>query len=119
MAKILIADDAEFLRVRITKMISGDGFEVFQAENGRIAVDTYKEIHPDVVLMDIELPLLSGVEVTRRAREAGLKIPVIALSAHATEDYMQVANEAGCDLYLTKPIDRQELLRAILECVSK
>lgn len=73
----------------------------------------------DVVLMDIELPLLSGVEVTRRAREAGLKIPVIALSAHATEDYMQVANEAGCDLYLTKPIDRQELLRAILECVSK
>ena len=57
MAKVLIVDDAEFLRVRLTKMLNTDGYEVFQAENGLKAVATYKEIHPDVVLMDVTMPI--------------------------------------------------------------
>ena len=61
MAKVLIVDDAEFLRVRLTKMLNTDGYEVFQAENGLKAVAAYKELHPDVVLMDVTMPEMDGL----------------------------------------------------------
>ena len=77
MAKVLIVDDAEFLRVRLNKMLDTDGHEVFQAENGIKAVATYKEIHPDVVLMDIDLPGDSGIKGVLKIKEAKPETAII------------------------------------------
>ena len=68
MAKILNVDDAEFLRVRISKMLTGDGFEVVEAENGARAVALYKETHPDMVLMDITMPEMDGLSALKAIR---------------------------------------------------
>lgn len=81
MAKVLVVDDAEFLRVRLTKMLNIDGHEVFQAENGLKAVITYKEIHPDVVLMDVTMPEMDGLTALKEIVGFDPKARVIMLTA--------------------------------------
>ncbi len=81
MAKILVVDDAEFLRVRLTKMLVSDGYEVLQAENGLVAVNTYKETRPDVVLMDVTMPEMDGLAALKEIIGFDAKARVIMLTA--------------------------------------
>lgn len=118
MAKILIADDAEFLRVRITKMISGDGFEVFQAENGRIAVDTYKEIHPDVVLMDITMPEMDGLSALKEIRSFDPQARVVMLTALGQESVVLDAVKSGARDFIVKPFEHERVMSAIKKLLA-
>ncbi len=87
------------------------GYRVVEAVNGQEAVDIAQQEEPDLILMDLSLPLLDGLSATRRIREqvALRKVPIVAVSAHDTADFHAEALAAGCNEYVTKPIDFDQL----------
>ena len=113
MAKILIVDDAEFLRVRLTKMLDTDGFQVFQAENGVKAVDLYKEIHPDVVLMDVTMPEMDGLTALKTIVGFDPKAKVIMLTALGQESVVLEAVKSGARDFIVKPFEHDRVMKAI------
>jgi len=113
MTKILIVDDAEFLRVRITKMLSGDGFDVFEAENGLKAVAKYKEIHPDIVLMDITMPEMDGLAALKEIRAFDAQARVVMLTALGQESVVLEAVKSGARDFVVKPFERDRVMTAI------
>lgn len=113
MAKILIVDDAEFLRVRISKMLSGDGHEIVEAENGARAVEQYKLIHPDMVLMDITMPEMDGLSALKAIRSFDPKAKVIMLTALGQESVVLEAIKSGARDFIVKPFERERVINAI------
>jgi two-component system chemotaxis response regulator CheY len=113
MAKILIVDDAEFLRVRLTKMLDADGFQVFQAENGLKAVQVYKEIHPDVVLMDVTMPEMDGLTALKEIVSFDSKARVIMLTALGQESVVLEAVKSGARDFIVKPFEHDRVMKAI------
>lgn len=105
--KLLLVEDFEDTRLFMRLELEDQGFIVFEAENGQIAVDVAIREKPDVILMDLTLPLMDGFEATKLIRQHdGLKnVPIIALTAHQEEDFRSVARASGFDAYVTKPID--------------
>jgi two-component system cell cycle response regulator DivK len=105
--KLLLVEDFEDTRLFMRLELEGQGFIVFEAENGQIAVDMAIRERPDVILMDLTLPLMDGFEATRLIRQDdGLKnVPIIAVTAHQEDDFRSVARTSGFDAYVTKPID--------------
>ncbi|WNG33200.1 response regulator [Archangium violaceum] len=99
----------------IVRRYLGGLFEVLEAEDGELGVERATREVPDLILMDLSLPRLDGWEATRRLRQlpAAANIPVIAVTAHAGREYQEKATAAGCDAYLTKPLDRETLLETI------
>ena len=110
--KILLVEDNQMNRDMLSRRLVRRGYEVVMAEDGRAALDVALRECPDLILMDMGLPVMDGWEATRRlkadARTAS--IPVIALTAHAMVDDRMRALEAGCDDFDTKPIDIDRLL---------
>jgi CheY-like chemotaxis protein len=119
MAKILLVEDNELNRDALTRHLKRKGFEIVSAVDGAQGVEMAKSAAPDLILMDLDLPVLDGWEASRRIKaEAGRRIPIIALSAHALTGDRAQALTAGCDDYDTKPIQLDRLLgkiRALLE----
>lgn len=115
MAKILLVDDSEPNRDMLARRLQRKGYVVLQAVNGQQAVEMTRSNSPDLVLMDLNLPVLDGWSATRqiKALPATRTVPVIALTAHAMSGDRQKAMQAGCDDYDTKPIDLPGLLRKI------
>jgi two-component system chemotaxis response regulator CheY len=113
MSKILIVDDAEFLRVRISKMLIGDGYDVVEAENGLIAVDKYKSEKPDVVLMDITMPEMDGLTALKEIRAFDSQAKVIMLTALGQESVVLEAIKSGAKDFVVKPFERERVLNAI------
>jgi signal transduction histidine kinase len=111
--KILLVDDSKDNQVLIGRMLAISGAEVNTADDGIAAVESALKNDFDLVLMDIQMPRLSGDEATKRLREKGYRRPVIALTAHALQEDRKRCFEAGCNDYLTKPVQRGELIRAI------
>ena len=105
--KLLLVEDFEDTRHFMRLELEDRGFIVFEAENGRIAVDLAIRERPDVILMDLTLPLMDGFEATKLIRQhGGLKnVPIIAVTAHQEEDFRSIARASGFDAYVTKPID--------------
>ncbi|PTL80035.1 response regulator [Vitiosangium sp. GDMCC 1.1324] len=99
----------------IVRRYLGGLFEVLEAEDGELGVERASRDAPDLILMDLSLPRLDGWEATRRLRQvpAAANIPVIAVTAHAGREYQDKATAAGCNAYLTKPLDRDQLLETI------
>jgi two-component system, chemotaxis family, chemotaxis protein CheY len=116
--KILIVDDAEFLRVRISKMLIGDGYEVTEAENGLRAVDLYREVHPDVVLMDITMPEMDGLSALKEIRSFDPKARVIMLTALGQESIVLQAIKSGARDFVVKPFERERVLSAISKLLA-
>lgn len=112
MAKILLVEDNEMNRDMLARRLQRRGFEVVVAPDGQQAVDKTRELKPDLVLMDLSLPVMDGWEATRqlKADESTKQIPIIALTAHALEGDRKKALEAGCDDFETKPVDITSLL---------
>jgi two-component system cell cycle response regulator DivK len=113
-------DDFEDNRAMYAEYLKHAGYRVIEAENGRVAVDRARESLPDVVVMDLSLPVMDGWEATRELKGDGRtsRIPVIALTGHALAGHSQSAREAGCDEFLTKPCLPKTLLeklRSILD----
>lgn len=112
MPKILLVEDNELNRDMLTRRLARRGFEVVVAVDGEEGVRMAKTEGPDLILMDMSLPVLDGWGATRqiKAEPATQSIPLIALTAHAMTGDREKALEAGCDDYDTKPIDLPKLL---------
>ncbi len=110
MKKILIVEDLEFNRDLLIQLLEED-YELLTAEDGAVGVEMASCEHPDLILMDMSLPVIDGWEATRRIKaDATLStIPIIALTAHAMQGDEEKARASGCDDYLTKPIDEDLL----------
>jgi CheY-like chemotaxis protein len=115
MKKILLVEDNEMNRDMLSRRLERKGYQVVVAVDGQEGVDKAATVLPDLVLMDMSLPVLDGWEATRRlkAAPATSHIPVIALTAHAMAGDRAHAIDAGCDEYDTKPIDLPRLLTKI------
>ncbi len=111
-APVLLVEDNEMNRDMLVRRLKRAGLEVIPAGDGAEALELMRAHQPSVVLMDMNLPVMDGWTACRRAREDdSIKhIPIIALTAHASEADRQVAMEAGCDDYATKPVDFPGLL---------
>ena len=112
MAKILLVEDNEMNRDMLSRRLARNGYEVVIATDGQQGVAMAMSERPDLILMDMSLPVIDGWEATRqvRANDATRKIPVIALTAHAMSGDREKAIEAGCDDYDTKPVEIARLL---------
>jgi two-component system, cell cycle response regulator DivK len=115
MAKILLVEDNEMNRDMLSRRLIRNGHEVSIAVDGQQGVDMALAQLPDLILMDMSLPVIDGWEATRRVRanDATRGIPVIALTAHAMAGDREKAMEAGCDDYDTKPVEITRLLGKI------
>lgn len=115
MAKILLVEDNEMNRDMLSRRLARRGYEVVMAFDGEQGIRLAEQDAPDLILMDMSLPVVDGWEATRRlkANPATGAIPVIALTAHAMADDREKALAAGCDDYDTKPIDINRLLTKI------
>ena len=113
MQKILIVDDAEFLRLRISKMLVGDGYEVYEAENGLKAIEAYNAQTPDLVLMDVTMPDMDGLTALREIRKMDAKAKVIMLTALGQESVVLEAIKSGARDFVVKPFERDRVMNAI------
>jgi two-component system, chemotaxis family, chemotaxis protein CheY len=118
MAKILIVDDAEFLRLRISKMLIGDGHQIAEAENGAKAVDMYKTFQPNVILMDVTMPEMDGLSALKVIRSMDPKAQVIMLTALGQESVVLEAIKAGARDFIVKPFERERVMSAISKLIS-
>jgi CheY-like chemotaxis protein len=108
---IMVVEDFEDNRFMMRRLLEMSGYQVLEAVNGEEAVEIAKRERPSLILMDLSLPLLDGLAATRRIRqEAELRdVPIVAVSAHDTADFHADALAAGCNDYVTKPIDFDQL----------
>ncbi|MEX0677761.1 MAG: response regulator [Pirellulales bacterium] len=115
MPKILIVEDNEMNRDMLSRRLERRGFAIVMAVDGQQGVDMARSEKPDLILMDMSLPVMDGWTATRTIKDdAGMaNIPVIALTAHAMAGDREKAMEAGCDDYDTKPIELPRLLEKI------
>jgi len=114
-SRILVVEDQEDNRFILRDLLTSAGFEVIEARNGLDGVAMAETEKPDLILMDIQLPLLDGYEATRRIKaNASLgSVPVIAVTSYALSGDEEKAVAAGCDAYVTKPFSPRELLATV------
>jgi len=118
--RILIAEDFEDNRIALKLILNHTGFDVIEAENGQQAIEAVRREEPDLVLMDITLPVIDGLQATREIRsdEKFGQLPIIVVSAHDNEEIRREAAEAGGSEYISKPIEIGELKKLIDGCLT-
>ena len=119
MATILITDDSEFIRLKLSKMLLGYGHAVLEAENGVKAIDSYKTNHPDLVLMDVTMPEMDGIMTLRQIRLFDAKAKVIMLTALGQDSVMLDAIKSGARDFIVKPFDRERIMNAIQKLLAE
>jgi two-component system, cell cycle response regulator DivK len=117
---VLVVEDYADSRFMMARLLEMSGYRVLEAENGREAVGIAERECPDVVLMDLQMPVLDGFTATSIIRriESLCRVPVIAVSAQSTEDYVAAARRVGCDHFVAKPVDFDLLLGFVRECTE-
>jgi CheY-like chemotaxis protein len=115
MALVLLVEDTEDNRFMLRRLLEMSGYTVVEARNGQEAVQVAEDQQPELILMDLSLPVIDGLAATRRIREMPdfNHVPIVAVSAHDTADFHAEAISAGCNSYITKPIDFNELERLL------
>jgi two-component system, cell cycle response regulator DivK len=118
---VLLVEDTEDNRFMMRRLLEMSGYRVVEATNGEEAVRIAEAECPGLILMDLSLPLIDGLAATRLIRKLPKcqKTPIIAVSAHDTSDFQAEALEAGCNNYITKPIDFTELEELIVRELGK
>jgi two-component system cell cycle response regulator DivK len=121
MPKLLLIEDNEMNRDMLSRRLQKRGYTLILAEDGVIGLNLTRSENPDLILMDMSLPVMDGWEATRQIKADATTngIPVLALTAHATDADRQKALEAGCDDFETKPVDFTRLLAKIEELLKK
>ena len=117
MSKLLLAEDDEFSRDMLVRRLERQGFEMIAAADGREALLAARQHHPDLILMDLDMPVLDGHGAMQALRSdpRTFSIPIIVLTAHASPDDVARALSTGCQAYETKPIVLRRLLDRIAE----
>jgi len=112
---VLIVDDVQDNRTIYVLFLKFSGFRIAEAENGEDAIEKATTLLPDVIVMDLSLPVMDGWEATRRLKRdpRTKKIPVVALTGHALPEHARAASQAGCDLVITKPCLPDQLMEAL------
>jgi PAS domain S-box-containing protein len=117
-ARVLVVDDGAENRELISLVLAEQGLWVEEAENGQVALDKLGAANFDLVLMDMQMPVVDGYAATRELRRRGLALPVVALTAHAMKGYEQEVLQAGCSAYLTKPVDIDALMQQVAQLLG-
>src|SRR4051812_42915035 len=115
-ARVLLAEDLKMNQILMTAILKRAGHQVDVAENGEVAVEAVQREDYDLVLMDVQMPVMDGLEATRRIRALGGKVantPVVALTASVLERDVEACRAAGMDDFVAKPIDADALLAAV------
>jgi two-component system, cell cycle response regulator DivK len=117
--KILVVEDVEFNRDLLVQLLE-DEYEVVTAADGAEGIRLAESVRPDLILMDLSLPVIDGWEATRRIKADGVlkSIPIIALSAHAMTGDEEKALQCGCDDYLSKPLHEDRLFETLAKFVG-
>jgi CheY-like chemotaxis protein len=118
---VLIADDFADTRSMLRRMLEPYNYSVVEAADGREAVEMARRAHPNLILMDLNMPLVDGLAAAqqiRESKESCRDVPILAITAFDTYGMKEAALEAGCDDYITKPIDALELDRVMRRLLS-
>lgn len=121
MNKILLVEDNEMNRDMLSRRLMRKGYHVIMAVDGQEGIDLARTEAPDLILMDMSLPVVDGWDATRRLKEAEetRHIPIIALTAHAMASDRERAMQAGCDDFDTKPVEWARLLEKMERCLGR
>ncbi len=119
--RVLLVDDYPDAREMYTEYLKFSGFDVVEAGNGMEALERAVDASPDIILMDLSLPVMDGWEATRRlkADQRTASIPVVALTGHALAGISEGAKKAGCDAFVTKPCLPEDLVREIRKILDR
>ncbi|MET0528663.1 MAG: response regulator [Microvirga sp.] len=118
--RILIVEDTEDNRQILRDLLTNAGFDIVEAHDGEAAVEAASEFRPDLILMDIQLPIMNGYEAIRRIKaDTKLQlIPIIAVTSYALSEDKEKARAAGCDGYVAKPFSPRQLLATVRELLE-
>jgi two-component system response regulator len=119
--RVLLVEDFEDSRTGLSKLLEIEGYEVVEATDGAQAIDLAISSKPDIILMDLSLPIIDGLSATRKIKQnvSVCDIPIIALSAHDMDDVQMMVTMAGCAGFVTKPVDFPVLLDLLKEYLSE
>ena len=113
MSRIMVVDDAQFMRMRVSKLLIEHGYEVIEATDGEMAVQTYRSVNPDAVLMDITMPHKDGLTALTEIRHFDPQAKVIMLTALGQQPLVLQALQIGAKDFLVKPYDPERILKTL------
>lgn len=111
--KLLIVDDQAGIRILLLEVFSTEGYETFQAANGRTALEIVRTHNPDLVLLDMKIPGMDGLEILKKIKEINRDIKVIMMTAYGELDMIKEATDLGALMHFTKPFDIDEMRMAV------
>ncbi len=118
MAKILVVDDAAFMRMRCSKLLTDNGYDVVEAENGLDAIAKYKETKPDAVLLDITMPEMDGLTALKEIRKVDPEAKVAMVTAMGQQSMIMDAIKSGAKDFVVKPFQPDRVLAAVKKLVG-
>lgn len=116
---ILYAEDEEGIRKNIADALRYYTKEIYEAANGEEALNIYEEKKPNIILTDIHMPIMDGIEFVKTIREENKRIPIVMITAHTDKEYLLEAVELKMEKYIVKPIDIDELFEALEKCIEQ
>lgn len=116
--KLLIVDDQKGIRILLMEVFNSEGYETFEASNGKIALDIVKNEKPDLVLLDMKIPGMDGLEILKNIRKIDTEIKVIMMTAYGELDMIKEARELGALSHFSKPFDIDDLRHAVNELLN-
>lgn len=111
--KVLIVDDQNGIRVLLTEVFGSEGYQTYQAANGKLALDIVRNDTPDLVLLDMKIPGMDGLEILKHIKKINSGVKVIMMTAYGELDMIKEATESGALMHFTKPFDIDELRTAV------
>lgn len=119
MAKILIVDDSKYMRSLLEDILLDEGHGIYQASDGEKMILLYKDVHPDIVLMDVVMPVLDGLSALEEVKKIDPDAKIIVCSAQSHEDLIQDAYAKGACDFIIKPFSVETILNAVHKVLSK
>ncbi|SRR6056297_1466861 len=111
--KILIIDDSTINNILLENILSERGYEIYSILNGNSAIDKIEEVQPDLILLDIMMPEVSGFDVLRKLKENEIQVPVIIISAYDSDKFKKLSKTLGAESYILKPVEADFLVSQI------
>ncbi|MDN5294308.1 MAG: two-component system, chemotaxis family, chemotaxis protein CheY [Eubacteriales bacterium] len=118
MPKILVVDDAAFMRMRLNKLLTENGYEVIEAENGKDGVEKYEKEKPDLVLMDITMPVMDGITAVEEIKKRDPNAIIVMCSALGQQNMVLAAVKAGAKDFIVKPYQPDKILSTVKRFVG-